>query len=135
MTAQIEGCSAPLLEVLVEVSALLEDCSDIAQQLEQAIGDWLKQGADPARFPVAELQSIDLIRQIQQDLSALLCSKELASEISRNHNSVDIASVITTPKLERVRNRLLQLAKGRIELTDPRHSRGPSTGSGLVDLF
>lgn len=135
MNAKPESCSATLLDILAEVSALLEDCSEIARHLEDAMGDWLKQGADPARFPVVELQSIDLLQQIQHDLSALLCSEDLAREISRNHNSVDIALVISTPKLQRVRDRLLQLARGRIELAEPRHARASATDSGLVDLF
>lgn len=135
MNAVPETYSATLLEVLAEVSALLEDCSQIAGHLEHAIGEWLSKGAVAHDFPVVELQSIDLLRQIQHDLSSLLSSEELAQEITRNQNRVDIASVISTPKLERVRNRLLQLAKGKIELVGPLPEKDAPQDSGLVDLF
>ncbi len=135
MNAKPDSYSATLLEVLAEVSALLEDCSQIAEHLEHAIGEWLSRGAVAEKFPIVELQSIDLLRQIQHDLAALLSSDELAQEITRNQNRVDIASVISTPKLERVRNRLLQLAHGKIELASPQAEQDPAPVSGLVDLF
>ncbi len=137
MNAQTEGYSATLLEVLAVVSALLEDCSQIAEHLEQAVGDWLSSGADAAAFPVVELQSIDLLRQIQHDLSSLLSSDELGREITRNQNKVDIASVISTPKLERVRNRLMQLAQGKFDTVEApgKAETAAVPVSGLVDLF
>lgn len=135
MNADHTGYSATLLEVLAEVSALLEDCSEIAEHLEQAIGDWLREGAEAAAFPISELQSIDLLRQIQLDLSTLLSSDELAQEITRNRNEVDIASVIATPKMEHVRNRLMQLTRGRIDPTQSQREPDAPPSSGRVDLF
>jgi hypothetical protein len=135
MTGVCDLYSATLLEVLAEVSALLEDCSQIAAHLETTIGDWLSGPADPAAFPIAELQSIDLLRQIQHDLSALLASDELAREILQNANRVDVTSVIDTPKLERIRNRLMQLAQGRLELAQALGGHHAPAESGTLDLF
>lgn len=135
MTQRCESHSATLLDVLGEVSALLGECSQIAGQLEQAIGDWLSESGERTAFPVRELQGIDLLRQIQHDLATLLASEELAQEIVQNRNRVNLASVVGTPKLERVRARLMQLAKGRL---DPAEAAGPRHAAaevGGVDLF
>lgn len=131
MNAPSAPPSATLLEVLAEVSSLIEDCSNIAGQLERALGSWLKNGADPADFPFMELQGIDLLRQIQNDLSALLSSEELAQEVSRNGDQVNLASVIGTPKLARVRDRLLRLANQGTKSEQP----PGAAGSGALDLF
>ena len=133
MTVRTESFSASLRDVLSEISDLMEECSQIAQHVEHAIGDWLNDGAESDAFPVVELQNIDLLRQIQHDLAALLSSEAMADEITRTGNQVNIASLLGTTKLERVRARLRKLAGNQFVEAAPNDNDGPD--NGVVDLF
>ena len=121
-------CDVP--SALAQLAELLADASCEVEAIEVALTDWLANGAESVEFPVVELQRLDLVRQIQADVTSVLLSEHISSDAQ---GSVDLETLIPRLKLERVKSRLLQSC-------DAGHGTGSAGGSaaaasGNLDLL
>ncbi|THH38472.1 hypothetical protein E4Z66_02560 [Aliishimia ponticola] len=124
---------ATFTDMLSEIAGTLEECSHDAAYLENALGDWLKAGAQVETFPVVELQRLDLLQQVQHDLVSILSSPELIAGFHDPHVPVDVEAIVETPKLEQIKERLRRLT--REEPSAPHVDHNRTSGHGVVDLF
>ena len=120
--------------IIRELATVLHNCRREVRQIEDALEIWFEGGASRHAFPIAEMQRLDLVYQVQGDLAEITAFTSDVLISGRSFSPDLMGELGELPKLAEIRDRLQRA--GSADRSPPTAARARlDDGTGSPELF